>query len=180
VVLAARDGRTIEALAADIRSVGGHAVAVPTDLTSPVSVRRLVEQTLGAFGRLDAAVNNAQVSLAMKHEIPVLRRAGGGRIVNLAPTADVIELTRTAALDFAGAGVRINAVAAGPLDSAEDVAAAVVWLCSDDASLVTGATLPADRPLWAYEVPSRGGHGAGRACARTTRSRSRRWPDRAP
>jgi NAD(P)-dependent dehydrogenase (short-subunit alcohol dehydrogenase family) len=148
VVLAARHGHALQALAADISSAGGHPVAVPTDITNPVSVRRLVEQTLGAFGRLDAAFNNAhahEVSLAMKHQIPAMRRAGGGRIVNLAPTTDtqaaVIELTRTAAQDYADSGVRINALAAGPHDNAEDVANAVVWLCSDHASLITGETL---------------------------------------
>ncbi|TMR90133.1 SDR family oxidoreductase [Nonomuraea basaltis] len=148
VVLAAHDGLALEALAADISSAGGHAVAVPTDVTNPVSVRRLVEQTLGAFGRLDNAFNNAHVrgvSLAMKYEIPAMRRTGGGCIVNMAPTADtqaaVIELTRTAARDFADSGVRINAVATGPQCSAEDVANAVVWLCSGEASLVTGETV---------------------------------------
>jgi NAD(P)-dependent dehydrogenase (short-subunit alcohol dehydrogenase family) len=148
VVLAARDGQALEALAADFRSAGGHAIAVPTDITNPVSVRRLVEQTLGAFGRLDAAFNNAhvhEVSVAMTYQIPAMRRVGGGRIVNLAPTADtqadVIELTRTVALDFADSVVRINAVAMGRHDNAEDVANAVVWLCSDRASLVTGGTL---------------------------------------
>jgi NAD(P)-dependent dehydrogenase (short-subunit alcohol dehydrogenase family) len=76
----------------------------------------------------------------------------GGRIVNLTPTAAVTELTRTAALDFADSGVRINAVAAGPEASADDVADAVVWLCSDDASLVTGEALYVHnrRPLWTY------------------------------
>jgi NAD(P)-dependent dehydrogenase (short-subunit alcohol dehydrogenase family) len=135
VVLAGRDGQVLEALAAEINSAGGHAVAVPTELTNPVSVRRLAEQTLGAFGRLDAVVNNAEVSLAM---IPSMRR--GGRVVNVVTgdTQAVIELTRTAALDFAGSGVRINAVAAGPHGSAEDVANAVVWLCSDSATLVSG------------------------------------------
>jgi NAD(P)-dependent dehydrogenase (short-subunit alcohol dehydrogenase family) len=150
VVLAARDGRALEALAADISAAGGHAVAVPTDIANPVSVRRLVEQTLGAFGRLDAAVNIDGISLAMRYEIPSMRR--GGRIVNLTPTAAVTELTRTAALDFADSGVRINAVAAGPEASADDVADAVVWLCSDDASLVTGEALYVHnrRPLWTY------------------------------
>ncbi|WP_336214555.1 SDR family oxidoreductase [Nonomuraea sp. LPB2021202275-12-8] len=148
VVLAARDGRALRSLAADIGSAGGHAVAVPTDITNPVSVRRLVEQTLGAFGRLDAAFNHAQVlgvSLAMKYEIPAMRRHGGGRVVNLARAAGtraaVTELTRAAALDFADSGVRVNAVAAGPHDSAQDVAGAVVWLCSDGASLATGEIL---------------------------------------
>jgi NAD(P)-dependent dehydrogenase (short-subunit alcohol dehydrogenase family) len=116
VVLAARDDQALEALAADISSAGGHAVAVPTDITNPASVRRLVEQTLGAFGRLDAAFNNATtdaqpptplaelstdgfdtdvcvnlrgVFLAMKYEIPSMLRGGGGCIVNMASSAGV-------------------------------------------------------------------------------------------
>ncbi|MGP3917504.1 SDR family NAD(P)-dependent oxidoreductase [Nonomuraea sp. 10N515B] len=129
VVLTDRDGQALEALAADIGSAGGQAVAVPADLANPVSVRRLVEQTLGAFGRLDAAFNHAEVgevALAMKYEVPSMRH--GGRVVNLAATAGahtaVAELTRRVALDVAGSGVRIDAVAAG---SEEDVATAVVW-----------------------------------------------------
>ncbi|MGP3956185.1 SDR family NAD(P)-dependent oxidoreductase [Nonomuraea sp. 3N208] len=129
VVLAARDGQALRELAADLGSAGGHAVAVPADLANPVSVRRLVEQTLGAFGRLDAAFNHGEVgevALAMKYEIPSMRY--GGCIVNLAATAGayaaVAELTRRVALDVACSGVRIDAVAAG---SEEDVATAVLW-----------------------------------------------------
>jgi hypothetical protein len=135
VVLASLDAQAIERLAVEIASSGGHAVAVPTDMANPMSVRRLVEQTLGAFGRLDAAVNNVPpdaVSLAMKYEIAPMCRAHSGRIVNLAPTPDVVHLTRTAASDFAASGVRIHAVTTGPHDSAEDIANAVVLLCSDD------------------------------------------------
>jgi NADPH:quinone reductase-like Zn-dependent oxidoreductase len=124
VVLAAPDGPALETLAAGIG-----AVAVPTDLTNPVSIRRLVEQTLGAFGRLDTAVNITAVAVAMAYQIPAMRRTGG-RIVNLAPSAEEIELTRTAALDHAGSGVRIGAVTAGPRCGTEYVAAAVVRLCS--------------------------------------------------
>ncbi|RVX44361.1 NADP-dependent 3-hydroxy acid dehydrogenase YdfG [Nonomuraea polychroma] len=132
VVLAARDGQALEVLAAHISAAGGQAVAVPTDLTDPRSVRRLVEQILGAFGRLDAAVNHGEVgevALAMKYEIPSMRP--GGRIVNLASSADaqaaMTELTRAAARDSGCCGVRIDAVAAGPQDSEEDVADTVVW-----------------------------------------------------
>ncbi|TDD21165.1 SDR family NAD(P)-dependent oxidoreductase [Nonomuraea diastatica] len=199
VVLAARDGQALAALAADLGAAGGQAVAVPTDLASPVSVRRLVEQTLGAFGRLDAACNDIAgcdaaascaaarcgagscgaagrdcavqvrgLSLVLKYEIQAMRRSGGC-IVNLVPSsgpqAALIELTREAALDLAGSGVRINAVATGPPagprvgppagsvaglpagagvglgGGAEGVARAVLWLCSDAASPITGKAL---------------------------------------
>jgi short-subunit dehydrogenase len=109
VVLAAADGPALDAVAEDISAAGGHAVVVATDLTNPVSVRRLVEQTLGAFGRLDAAVDTDGVALAMKYLVPSMRR--GGRIVNLA-------------LDFADSGVRVDAVAVHAI--ATEVAAAIL------------------------------------------------------
>jgi NAD(P)-dependent dehydrogenase (short-subunit alcohol dehydrogenase family) len=125
------------------------------------------------------------VFLAMKYEIPAMLDTGGGSIVNMASTAGLeavgglagyvsskfglIGLTRTAALDYAGRGVRVNAVAPGPILTErvqaagpqmrerigatlpvrrmglpEEVAAAVVWLCSPASSFVTGATVPVD------------------------------------
>jgi glycine/D-amino acid oxidase-like deaminating enzyme len=127
VVLASHDTHAIETLAVKIASSGGHAVAVPTDVTNPLSVRRLIEQTLGAFGRLDAAFNDLPpdaVALAMKYEIPPMARARSGHIVNLAPAPDVVELPTDS-------GVRIHTVAIGPNDNADDIANAVVLLCSD-------------------------------------------------
>jgi NAD(P)-dependent dehydrogenase (short-subunit alcohol dehydrogenase family) len=137
VVLASDDCHAISTLAAAITSCGGHAVAVPTDLTSPVSVRRVIEQTLGAFGRLDIAFNctgfnnvaDSAVSVAMEYQIPPMARARAGHIVNLALTPAVVELTRAAASDFAQSGVRVHATADG---TPEEVARAVVRLCSDE------------------------------------------------
>lgn len=121
VLLADRDATALEKLAADTG-----ALAVPTDLASPVSVRRLVEQTLGAFGRLDVAVNLGDgIPLAMAYEIPPMRRAGRGRVVNLAATAEARKQSREAALACASTGVSVNAVVPGP-----HVAAVMVRLCS--------------------------------------------------
>jgi NAD(P)-dependent dehydrogenase (short-subunit alcohol dehydrogenase family) len=212
VALAARDKRALASLADEIGAAGGRALAVPTDVLEPASVERLVARTIDAFGRLDAAVNNAAgggqvptriaevavedfdsmiatslrgVFLSMKYEIPALLDGGGGAIVNMSSTAGleavgglagyvaskhgVIGLTRAAALEYAERGVRVNAVAPGPIlteqlerageemqrkagmampmrrvGRPEEVAAAVVWLCSDEASYITGATLPVD------------------------------------
>jgi NAD(P)-dependent dehydrogenase (short-subunit alcohol dehydrogenase family) len=113
VVLAARDKQALAAVAEDIVASGGQALAVPTDVGNPASVERLVAQTLDAYGRLDAAFNNAGdghmptpladvavddfdravrvnlrgVFLCMKYEIPAMLESGGGAIVNMSSTA---------------------------------------------------------------------------------------------
>ncbi|NVI86771.1 SDR family NAD(P)-dependent oxidoreductase [Actinomadura sp. BRA 177] len=221
VVLAARDGAALSALAAEIGAAGGRALAVPTDVTDPDDVERLVHRAVGEFGRLDAAVNNAAggghpptpladvavadfdsaltvnlrgVFLCMKHQIPAMLDGGGGAIVNMSSTAGLqavgglagyvsskfglIGLTRSAALDYAETGVRINALAPGPIHTEQlerageqareaagrampmrrigrpgEVAEAAVWLCSDAASFVTGVTLPIDGGKLAGNAP---------------------------
>jgi NAD(P)-dependent dehydrogenase (short-subunit alcohol dehydrogenase family) len=211
VVLAARTAQAIAAVADEINAAGGRALAVPTDVTDPESVERLVEKTLTTFGRLDVAFNNAgggqmpkplaEISfedfeaglkanlygafLGMKFEIPAMLAGGGGAIVNMASTAGlqgapgmgpysaakhgVVALTKTAALDYGPRNIRVNSVAPGPivneqmsrlpeetlqgiaryvplrrLGSAEEVARAAVWLCSDEAAFITGAVLSID------------------------------------
>ena len=59
VVLGARDTAALESVASRIRSGGGQALAAGLDVTDADSMRRLVDQALSAFGRLDAAFNNA-------------------------------------------------------------------------------------------------------------------------
>jgi NAD(P)-dependent dehydrogenase (short-subunit alcohol dehydrogenase family) len=211
VVLAARDERALADVAREIQTTGGQALAVPTDVGDPASIERLVRRTLDAYGRLDAAFNNAGaghmptplaeiaieefdraiqvnlrgVFLAMRSEIPAMLAGGGGAIVNMSSTAGVngvpgiagyvaakhaiIGLTKTAALDYAQRNIRVNVVAPGPiatyrlaqltderreqitvhvplhrLGQPDEVAATVVWLCSDQASFITGATIPVD------------------------------------
>lgn len=114
VVVAARGEKALKTVAERITDRGGRALAVPTDVSDPASVRRLVEQTLGAFGRLDIACNNAAggghpptpladvavedfdsalavslrgTFLSMKYEIPAMLKGGGGSIVNVSSTA---------------------------------------------------------------------------------------------
>jgi NAD(P)-dependent dehydrogenase (short-subunit alcohol dehydrogenase family) len=212
VALAARDANALESVVRAIQESGGRALAIPTDVSDPAAVARLVAQTLEAYGRLDAAFNNAAgggrpptplaelpiedydsalainlrgVFLALKYEIPAMLQSGGGAIVNMASTAGlsgvrgmsayvaskhgVIGLTKTAALDYAERNIRVNVVAPGPILSdrikalsdegraqiaqavpmrrlglPEEVAALVVWLCSDQAAFMTGATLTID------------------------------------
>ncbi|OUS79679.1 SDR family NAD(P)-dependent oxidoreductase [Rhodococcus sp. NCIMB 12038] len=130
-------------------------------------------------------VNLTGVFLCMKYQLKSMVPRRTGAIVNTAsvwsmagaPTQaayaaskhGVVGLTKTAALDYGAAGVRINAVAPGPIATAmtaavptdvmnsivgrtaagrygqpDEVGQAVAWLCSDQASYVNGAVLPVD------------------------------------
>jgi NAD(P)-dependent dehydrogenase (short-subunit alcohol dehydrogenase family) len=134
------------------------------------------------------AINLGGVFLAMKHEIPVMQSQGGGAIVNTASGAGLIAtpfmaaycaskhailgITKTAAVENATTGVRVNAICPGTTDTPmlratmaidpgvekmilnampggrfgepEEVAEAAIWLCSDRASFVSGDSLLVD------------------------------------
>jgi 3-oxoacyl-[acyl-carrier protein] reductase len=62
VVLAARSAETLTAIAGAIRTAGGDALAVPTDVTVEDQVQRLIDETLSRYGRITGLVNSAGVS----------------------------------------------------------------------------------------------------------------------
>ncbi|MEU2610207.1 glucose 1-dehydrogenase [Micromonospora sp. NPDC007271] len=139
------------------------------------------------FDRVNA-VNLRGVWACMKHELAQMRSQGVGAIVNCsslgglvglpgraayhASKHGVLGLTRSAALEYAPRGIRINAICPGTiatpmvadmidkgeldraeavanqpinrLGEAEEIAAAVLWLCSPGASFVIGVALPVD------------------------------------
>jgi NAD(P)-dependent dehydrogenase (short-subunit alcohol dehydrogenase family) len=155
----------------------------------------LAEVPIEAFDS-GIAVSLRSVFLSMREEIPAIVRSGGGAIVNMSSTAGlqavgglatyvaakhgVEGLTKVAALDYAALGVRVNAIAPGPIltdnlkragaaaqqaaatampvqrvGRPEEVAAAVVWLCSEAAGFITGTTLTIDGGKLAGTAPFR-------------------------
>ncbi|MBV0892302.1 glucose 1-dehydrogenase [Paracoccus sp. Z118] len=133
-------------------------------------------------------VNLRGVFLCMKHEAPQMMKQGGGVIVNTGSGASVmgikgqaaycaskfglIGLTKAAALDYAGANIRVNAICPGYVDtpmmdrftggtpegrqnvidnvpaarpaSPQEIAANVLWLCSDGGAYIVGHALVID------------------------------------
>jgi short-subunit dehydrogenase len=115
VVITARRQERLDVLAREIESSGGRALAIAGDVTSSVDRERLVRETLSALGRIDALVNNAgfgqrgpieTVPVEKIREnfetnlfslialtqlvIPIMRRQGSGRIVNISSVAGKI------------------------------------------------------------------------------------------
>lgn len=131
VVLAARDAAALESVADKIRARGGQATAIRTDVSDAGSMRHLVESALDAYGRLDAAFNDATdgprpapladidpeefdrgiatnirgTFLGMKYQISAMLQSGGGTIVNMASLAGVTGVANLAAYVAGKAGI---------------------------------------------------------------------------
>ena len=215
VALADWNEKAVRSAAEELAAQGHKAIAIHCDVADDTQVEAMVEQTVAAFGRLDAAYNNAGVQnivaetadapredfdrviainlrgvwSCMKFELRQMRKQGSGAIVNCsslgglvgapgrgtyhAAKHGVLGLTKSAALEYAARGIRINAVCPGiihtpmadqmiaggqadainamlkdvpigRLGRSEEIADAVLWLCSSAASLVIGHALAVD------------------------------------
>lgn len=214
-----------EAAAANVEqitSAGGTAIASHVDVASAADIKRMIDEAVGHWGRLDILVQNAfsvvggesrihgsaeQVEeadwdwgmnvlaralyLGAKYSVPHMRKNGAGSIVNLASVhsvlqeaemlvyeagkAAVVGMTRQMANDFGPDNIRVNAIGPGHIVSEglaemwkdnpeglaffanqyplrrtgvpDDIAGAIAFLCSADASFITGHTLMVDGGL---------------------------------
>jgi NAD(P)-dependent dehydrogenase (short-subunit alcohol dehydrogenase family) len=199
-----------------IVAAGGKAVFVHADISKPEDAASLASAAEITFGRLDVVVNNAATfvlkgvdatpedwrrsldvnvigtALVTREAVQVMRRSGGGAIVNLASIssfiaqpqfvtysatkAAILQMTRNLALDLAPDGIRVNCVCPGTIltrasrdhmervgmsldefiaaeapkhllnrvGTPREVAHAILFLASDDASFITGTHLMVD------------------------------------
>jgi len=215
VALADWNEKAVRSAAEELAGQGHKTLAIRCDVADDAQVEAMVDQTVAAFGRLDAAYNNAGVQnelaetadqtredfdrvvginlrgvwSCMKFELRQMRKQGSGTIVNCsslgglvgspergiyhAAKHGVLGFTKSAALEYAARGIRINAICPGLIQTPmsdqmvaagqgealkemeksipmgrvgrpEEIANAVLWLCSDAASYVTGQSISVD------------------------------------
>jgi len=199
-----------EGIADDVNRAGGSAIFVHLDVTAQTDWQAMTARVDAWRGGIDVLVNNAGINvrtgiekvglddwnrvvsvnltgplLGMQTVAPIMRRRGGGAIVNIASNAalrgiksaaycaskwGVRGLTKVAALEFAAAGIRVNTVCPGVVPTelnagqpyvattgaktpmgriatAEEIAAAVLFLASSSSSFITGMDMPVDGGL---------------------------------
>ena len=214
VVIADLSGSRAEQVRAEVAGSGGRAATIKMDVADPQAVEATIKLALDSFGRLDVLFNNAGMAevslihettlaswervmavtltgtfLGLKYAIPIMRKQGGGAVINTASIsgmhgdygmasynaakAAVINLTRTAALENAKHGIRVNCVCPGAINTRaaeilgkgradefrrvmgsahpvgrmgepEEIASTVTFLASDEASFITGASYVVD------------------------------------
>lgn len=158
VVIADLSGTRARAVTDEIAAAGARAACIKMDASDPEAIQATIKLALDSFGRLDVMFNNAGMAevapvhettleswnrvmavtltstfLGIKYAVPIMRRQGGGAIVNTASIsgtrgdygmasynaakAGVINLTRAAALENAKHGIRINCVCPGGINT---------------------------------------------------------------
>jgi NAD(P)-dependent dehydrogenase (short-subunit alcohol dehydrogenase family) len=197
-----------------IKSAGGDALFLRSDVAQSAQVQSIVQKTVEQFGRLDVAFNNAGIEgagspiveqseadfdrtmginvkgvwLCLKYEMQQMMKQGkGGAIVNMSSVAGfigsnglatycaskhaVLGLTKSAAMEGAEYGIRVNAVCPAVVEtpmekrlfgdpevrkhmiglhalrrfgSPSEIAEAVLWMCSPASSFMTGSWITMD------------------------------------
>lgn len=187
------DAASVEALVADAVTAFGRIDCAVNNAGVETQNAKLAEHDDAEFDRA-IAVNLKGAYLCMKHELRQMLAQGGGTIVNVASVAGlggaptlagysaskhgVMGLTRSAAIEYAKRGIRVNAVCpsytntdmvqrmlvgkpalrealvnASPmkrLGEPEEIGLAIAWLCSDESSFVNGQGLALDGGLTAW------------------------------
>jgi 2-dehydro-3-deoxy-D-gluconate 5-dehydrogenase len=159
VVVAARNEEKSERAVRELQALGAPASAIPVDVRDEASVNAMVAGAVGRHGRLDILVNNAgtnirkpphELSLAEWREVvdtnltsafiasraayPHMRRAGGGKIVNIgsmmsifgapftpayaASKGGIVQFSKVCANAWAKDNIQVNAVLPGWIDTA--------------------------------------------------------------
>ena len=212
-----------DALVAELKAAGGEAWFCGTDVTAEEAWQRAVDFAVEKTGRVDVLVNNAGINirkpveemnidewmtmmkvntgstfLGCKYAIPVMRKQGGGAIINTSSVCGLIGhkytteaytatkgavtmLTKAIASRYAKDNIRCNSihpstvdtpfiqvlfndpekgaqnraerlgeVPLGRLATSADVANAVLYLASEEASFINGVSLPVDGGVTCY------------------------------
>jgi NAD(P)-dependent dehydrogenase (short-subunit alcohol dehydrogenase family) len=208
-----------QAAAAELTAQGAHACFIRLDVTDEKSWKDTFAELISRAGKLDILMNNAGINirvpieemsvedlntmlavnvrgpfLGIKHALPLLRRNGGGCIINMGSVCSLIghkytteayttvkgalsQLTKSVAVRYAKENIRANVlcpstvetplvqemmkdpehcrervgeVPLGRLASVEDVAAAALYLASEEASFINGVAFPVDGGVTAW------------------------------
>ena len=154
VIIAARNAQKSAAAVESLKALGSDSFALALDVTDEASVQKAFDEVAARCGRLDILINNAgttvrkpvdQLALAEWHQVmdtnltsaflcsraahPHLKKAGGGKIINIgsmmsifgapyapayaASKAGIVQLTKSTALSWAADQIQVNAILPG-------------------------------------------------------------------